>query len=130
MGRQMFILLNHSVSTLQKQTAENQFHVQRFVEMPDMLKQAWKQIPPGLERLKDYLSPFKTWLSKNSRKGDYIIIQGDFGAVYSMVEYSITSGLVPVYATSARKASETVNADGSIRMEHIFKFCSFRQYGL
>ena len=119
-----------SFSYAQEQQSAKELNAQKIVEMPAILKQLWQQVPAESDILKSYLSPFRKWLCENGRKGDLVLIQGDFGATYLMVEVAFRQGLIPVYTTSVRNASEKIQEDGSVKMEHVFSFCRFRKYGL
>ena len=125
----MAILLNHTISEHQKRSAEDHFKVNRFIYLPPDLKQKWGNIPPDLESIDHFLGPIKKWIENKTGKNDYILIQGDFGASYLMVEFTFKHQLIPVYATSERRAFESVQEDGTVKMEHVFKFCRFRRYG-
>ena len=130
MIKRFFLLFNHKLSSAQKDEAEKEFHVHQAIEMPAQLKQLWQQVPAESEALKEYLAPFREWICENARKNDLVLVQGDFGATYLMVNFAFEKGLIPVYATSVRNAVERNLDDGTVKMEHIFSFCRFRQYGL
>ena len=83
---------------------------------------------PMLKPLKIISAPLKLWVEKTASVQDYILVQGDFGATYLMVNHAFKNGFVPIYATSVRKASEFLQKDGSIKMEHVFRFVRFREY--
>ncbi len=95
-----------------------------------MKKKLWLKVSADNKTIADYLEPLKKWIENNAFVNDCILIQGDFGATFLMVNFAFEKGLVPLYATTIRNAVETVQDDGSIKMEHIFKFCRFRQYGM
>jgi len=128
--RKIFLLFNHKFSSVQKIQAEEEFNVHQIIKMPARLKQLWQQVPAEPDVLENYLVPFRDWLGENAEKNDLILVQGDFGATYLMVNFAFEKGLIPVYATSVRNAVEKNLDDGNIKMEHIFSFCRFRQYGL
>ncbi len=128
MAKKMFLMFNHSFSNAQEQQADKEFNVKKIIDMPVSLKQLWQQIPAESATLKNHLAPFKEWLCEHGRKDDLVLIQGDFGATYLMVIFAFELGLLPVYATAVRKASEKIQSDGSVKMEHVFNFCRFRKY--
>ena len=63
------------------------------------------------------------------KKGDYILIQGDFGACFLMVQFAFEKGFIPIYSTTEREAVETHGEDGSVSLTHRFKHRIFRRYG-
>lgn len=125
----MFFLFNHHPTKEQILDAETALGVDRIVEMPPDIKAIWQQIPADPPAVEPILGPVKSWLSKNGSHGDIVLIQGDFGATYLMVAFAMELGLVPVYATTRRTASEIREPDGTIRTEHRFKHRRFRVYG-
>jgi hypothetical protein len=56
--------------------------------------------------------------------------QGDFGATYLMVRFALEQGLIPIYATTRRKAREESQADGAVKLTHHFQHQTFRKYGV
>jgi hypothetical protein len=100
-----------------------------FNPAPEKIQTIWSQIPPDAERLDPVLLPDKTWLEQQAVKGDLVLIQGDFGATVLMVNYALSLGLVPVYATTQRQARDKILSDGRIETYHVFEFKRFRVYG-
>ncbi|MEA1967980.1 MAG: CRISPR-associated protein Csx20 [Thermodesulfobacteriota bacterium] len=127
--KKLFSVFNHILTTEQISDARHSLGVTEFVEMPDKLKQIWKQIPADSESISRYLDPLKKWILANAAKEDIILVQGDFGATYLMVEFAFKHGLIPVYSTTYRQAAESVQPDGRLKTEHIFKHQMFRKYG-
>jgi len=125
----LFLIFNHQITTIQMQDAKDSLGIERIVEMPDALKELWRQIPSELPEISDYLMPLKEWLLSQAVKGDYVLIQGDFGACFIMVSAAIDMGLIPVYSTTKREAFEENGEDGAIRLVHQVKHQRFRKYG-
>ncbi|HBT89172.1 CRISPR-associated protein Csx20 [Desulfobacter sp.] len=127
----MFLMFNHSLSKDQETDAQNIWGTQlQFVGLPGQLKALWAQIPADKQELFDTLAPFRTWLEKQSRPNDLVLIQGDFGATWLMVQYALNSNLVPVYSVTVRLASEERSPDGMVKNTHFFKHQMFRLYGI
>lgn len=124
----VFLLLNHELTSEQVADARTSLNVQKFISMPEIIKNRWANIPPDAEKLDEILEPVKAWLSGQAFTGDTILVQGDFGAVYSMVNFAFSKGLVPVYATTARESVEKVKEDGSIETVRVFRHRIFRKY--
>ena len=125
----LFLLFSHKMTMAQIRDAEESLGVVSLVEMPDNLKEVWKQISPLPAGISDLLAPIRQWLENAARPSDFVLVQGDFGATWLMVDFAFKHGLVPVYATTRRKARETVQADGSVKTEHLFQHQRFRRYG-
>jgi hypothetical protein len=153
MACSLYLLFNHQLTAIQQADAHTSLGVQRIFDLPPDLQEFWRQIPPDLPELKDYLGPIKTWLSDSAveasllrrsgyegRKGtiaksaqasksDYVLIQGDFGACYIMVNFAFEIGLIPIYSTTLREAVEEHKDDGSVKLVHQFNHQIFRKYG-
>ena len=125
----LFLIFNHRITSIQKDDAERSLGVEEIRDLPSDLKAMWRQIPPDFSGIDTYLEPLKSWLKNHSDKGDYVLIQGDFGACFIMVSFALEQGLIPVYSTTEREAVEEHGDDGSIKLTHHFKHHIFRRYG-
>ncbi len=128
MKKRLFLIFNHNLTDLQRRDAEINLDIDRIVDLPEHLKAVWRQVPPDVETIDVAIVPVADWLRENSRPGDYVLIQGDFGAVYQMVNIAFDLKLVPVYSTTAREATETLGPDGDIELTHRFRHVQFRSY--
>ncbi len=127
--KKLFLLFSHHPTADQLSDARASFGVESIFEMPGALKEIWKQIPPDTDAIEPLLRPVKKWLIENSSQGDIALIQGDFGAAWLLVKFAMGLGILPVYSTTTREASEIQLPDGSVRIEHLFRHCRFRVYG-
>jgi len=125
----LYLLFNHQLTDIQQSDAHASLGVQRIIDLPPNLKEVWRQLPPDVPEIDDYLSPIKTWLSEQASRSDYILIQGDFGACYIMVNFAFEMGLIPIYSTTLREAIEEHKDDGSVKLVHQFNHQIFRKYG-
>jgi len=130
MSDSLFLIFNHDITPVQETDARNSLCVQRIIDMPSDLKKLWRQIPPDLPEISSYLKPVKDWLAQNSIINDYILIQGDFGACYIMVDFAFKIGLVPIYSTTRREAVEEHDDAGTVKLVHHFQHRIFRKYGV
>jgi len=124
----MFVLLNHEVTREQIDDARHSMDIWEIMPTPENIKHIWANIPADVESIENTLSPVKAWLDCQASDGDVVLIQGDFGAVYHMVNYAFSKKLVPVYATTSRMAAEVVKDDGSVEITRIFRHRMFRRY--
>jgi len=124
----MLLLFSHELTEEQKEDAKRSLHVDGFVRLPDELQGLWQNIPPEKPSLLALLAPIRRWVKASAKRGDFVLIQGDFGATYIMVNYCFSLGLNPVYATTERKVTERLLADDTVKTERIFKHRIFRRY--
>lgn len=124
----MFLLFSHSLTAEQKQDAITNLGVEEFVGLPENLQKIFSNIPAEAESIEEIIEPFYNWLEENAKRGDYVLIQGDFGVVFLTVNYAKSKGLIPVYATTERVAVEQKQEDGSVLVNKIFRHKRFRKY--
>lgn len=124
----MLLLFSHKLTKTQKQNAKDEFGINEFIYLPKDLQEKWSSIDPSLANIDKNLKDIKDWISKIGNENDYILIQGEYGAMYSMINFARDEKLVPIYSTTERKAKEIRNDDGAVQTTHIFKHIRFRKY--
>lgn len=127
--KKMFLLFSHNLTQIQIDDAKNNLDIEKFVSLSQDLQELWSNIPSDLIFIKEYLLPFRNFLKKNSNFGDVVLIQGDFGAVYQMVNFVNDLGLKAVYATTTRVIEEIVIDEKTVK-KSIFEHRRFREYGI
>ena len=125
--KQMFLLFSHKLTPLQEKDAKESLGVDKFVTLPDDLQNLWSNIPPELEKLDEYLTPLKNFIKDNAKNGDYVLIQGDFGGCYEMVNFVKSLGLIAIHSTTKRDAVEKI-VDGKVEKFSRFEHVIFRRY--
>ena len=125
----LFLIFNHQFTPDQEADARRTLEVTRFIPLPEELQEQWSNVPPDFTALTDYLKPLHDWISVQAQAGDFVLIQGDFGACCLMVNFALENSLVPVYSTTKREAEEEYGQDGSIKLTHRFEHRIFRKYG-
>ncbi len=126
--RNFFLLFSHTLTKEQEFDASTNLDIDNFIPLPKDLQEIFSNVPPDLDSLDSYLEPIKNWLSQNAKENDYVLVQGDFGAGFTLVNFCRENNLRAVYATTERKSVETMQADGSIKTERVFKHKRFRVY--
>jgi hypothetical protein len=129
MEMKLLQIFNHTLTSQQEADARERLGVERIVLPPERLQKLWRQVPADLVGIDGYLAPVKDWLAAEGRPGDFVLVQGDFGATWIMVNHAFKLGLVPVYSTTERQAEETITGDGAVRLVHHFRHRRFRRYG-
>lgn len=123
----MILLFSHQLTHEQVVDAQN-MGVTEFISMPTDLKQKWGNVPATLHSLSHYAEDFWAWVGSVAQENDYALIQGDMGMVVMGVERLWEIKVIPVYATTQRLVSETLQLDGSVVKTSEFKHVMFRQY--
>lgn len=125
--KQLFLLFSHTLTPSQELDAKESLGVTDFVALPKELQHLWSNVPPSLEVLSDYLAPIKEYIRNESKEGDVVLIQGDFGGCHEMVNYVKSLRLTAVSSTTKRDVVEkTVN--GKVEKFSRFEHVIFRLY--
>ena len=127
-GLSLVLLFNHSLTDVQEHDARQALGVSKIVMPPAAIQELWSQVPAEEERLKNYLAPVLKWLEAVRNQGDYVLVQGEFGASWIAVNKSFELGLIPIYSTSKRQAEEDHLPGGNVEMRHLFSHVRFRRY--
>jgi len=130
MPRNLLLVFNHKLTPHQRNEAYDALGVNEIVSLSPDLQNLWSFVPPDLPEIAGYIRPIHDWVSSNGSVGDFILIQGDFGACYLTVQFAFEQGLVPVYSTTQRNAVEEHDGDGTVRITHAFRHQAFRKYGV
>ena len=102
--------------------------MKKFIYLSDELQNIWSNIDPHEECIKDKLRGIFKWIEKNANRGDYVLIHGDLGATYQLVEYCKAKGLRPIYSTTKREAIERRKDDNSLMLGHKVPHVRYREY--
>ena len=125
--RQLFLLFSHKLTPSQELDAKESLGITNFVILPQELQSLWSNIPPTLENLSDYLTPLKEYISDKSKDGDIVLIQGEFGGCYEMVNFVKSLGLIAVHSTTKRDVVEK-KVDGKVVKTSVFEHVRFREF--
>lgn len=121
-----FIMTNHGL-TQSQQNEFDEMGVTDVVTLNDDLKKVWSQIAPNADRKAVAQTMIDGFLS-SANEGDVVLVQGEFGATFIVVDYCLQKGLVPMFATTARRVEKTLLDDGTIEKTAVFDHAGFVKY--
>lgn len=124
----LFLIFSHKLTDQQVKDAEEILGITEFIYLPEDLQNKWSNVNPCGDLPKELFDNLKQWLSINAAPGDYVLIQGDFGATYITVNMAFELDIIPVYATTERISKEIANQNGEIERKQIFKHICYREY--
>ena len=124
----MILIFSHELTAAQIKDAQESFGVRKFIKMPQILQDKWSSVPPELTNLDEFMTDFENFIKVNAKIGDIALVQGDFGATYSAVEFCKKEGVKAVYATTKRIIKESVTGDKVVK-NSVFEHIKFREYG-
>ena len=125
--KKLFLLFSHTLTPQQQEDAKRDLGVDTFVSLPLELQTLWSNVPSELEEVSDYLKPLTTYLKEQTKADDVVLVQGDFGATYQMVNEVKALGLKAVHATTKRNVIEKV-VENKIVKTSVFEHVRFRSY--
>jgi hypothetical protein len=125
----LFLLFNHLLTDTQADQAREELGVRNIVVPPEEISLLWSNVPPEPDSIRNYLEPVFSWISAAVSPGDFLLVQGDFGACHLVLEHLSGSRITPVYATTRRQAVEQRMDDNTVRLTHTFRHVRFRIYG-
>lgn len=126
--RKMFLVFSHKITEEQIVEGKSRYCIEEFMYLPDDLQKCWSGLRPEGSLDMIALDKIIEWLKNSAKKDDLVLIQGDFGAVYTMVGFCEKNGLIPVYSTTHRDSIERMGCDGKIEKIHFFRHVGFRRY--
>lgn len=124
----MFLLFSHTLTPSQEKEAKETLKCEKCIPLPKVLQKKWEDVNPIGELNESIINVFVEYLSSHSNKGDYVLIQGDYGVTYALVKWCNNNGRIPVYSTTERKTKDEKLKDGTIKKVSEFKHINFRRY--
>ncbi len=124
----LFLLFSHKLTQKQKREATESLGVDEIIPLPDDLQKIWSQVSPEGELDRSGIGAITEWLEETGDAGDYVLVQGEFGVTFFLVDWCFNNDFIPLYATSRREYTEKTNSDGSIERNHVFRHVQFRKY--
>lgn len=121
-----FCLLNHILTQKQLDELKQKFGSTEVVYPEESLSTQWAQIPSE-ESNADIIASVVSWLKRNAERGDFFIVQGEFGSTFTLVDFALKNALVPLYATTRRVAKEFRSGE-TVRREYVFEHVCFKEY--
>ena len=124
----LFNITNHAITDEQRSDAVSSLGIDEVVETPPDVARCWGTVPPELDSVSGYVQPVIDWLESQSMQfNDVVWVQGEWGAVFAVVEWCCQNCIRCVYATTKRYAEE-VETDKGIQIMHLFKHVRFRDF--
>lgn len=124
----LHLLFSHKLTPEQLADAQQNLRVSDIRYLPPELQTLWSQVPPDPDSLSDYAAPLRLWLRDTAATGDFVLIQGDFGLTFLMVNFAQSLNLTPIYATTRRESREVKRENGKIEKTLVFEHVRFREY--
>ncbi|QXP70765.1 hypothetical protein H0I29_01320 [Polaribacter sp. R2A056_3_33] len=128
MKKKVFVLFSHNLLEDQVIELKSTYKVTDIVRLPLELQNLWGNIPPEPKDILEIIEPIKKWLKAEASVNDLVIVQGDFGVTFNIINWCLEQDFIPIYATSKRVHKEEYLPDGTIKISKNFKHVQFRKY--
>lgn len=123
----MFVIFSHKLTNTQIEDAKKSLRVSKFVYLPKELQDLWSNVDQS-QNINDFLLPIKKFIAKNYKEGDYVLIQGDFGATYNLVTFCKEKGYKAIYSTTIRNSKEIIRNNSKVEKISCFSHISYKEY--
>ena len=104
--KKLVLLFSHQLTEKQELDVKDNLKCDEILYMPKDLKEHWQDL--GIERK---LEKFKNFLNEVTIIGDYVLVQGEWGATYEMVNFCKKQNLIPIYSSTKREVEEIKNGE-------------------
>ena len=122
----VFCLINHELTPRQVDELYTSFKAESNIFPPAPIASLWKDIPVVEEFTLAMFDPIIDWL-QDANPGDVLVIQGEFGATFTIVDFALQNGLIPVSAVTKRIVQETREGEKVVK-NNFFEHICFRKY--
>lgn len=120
-------ILSHTLTENQILDLENNHGINEIVNLPNNLKEKWANIEPEGELDDNLADDIIQFIEDNTCEQDYILIQGEFGMTFYLVNSCFNLNRIPIYATSKRSVKEEKEGN-KIITKRVFEHVGFRKY--
>lgn len=124
MDKRLILLFSHQLTPQQLKDAKETLQCNKIIYLTDELLYKWQNITPETD-----IQIFKDFLVENAKVEDYVLIQGEWGTTYNMVNFAKEKNMIPIYSSTARKViEEKSGSDNKVIKTSIFEHRGFYRY--
>ncbi|MEL5720922.1 MAG: CRISPR-associated protein Csx20 [Treponemataceae bacterium] len=121
-----FCLLNHKLTEGQIKELSDKYNSTHIQYPPDNVKSLWRNLPTDKKLSRQTLSVITEWLI-DANKNDIIILQGEAGYSFALVDYALKRQLLPLHSVTKRVAKEIYEGE-KVHRTYVFEHICFRPY--
>ncbi len=124
--KKVFIIMSHDLTRGQVAKLKD-MGGKEILLLPPALKELWGNIDAEGELDTQALLPVIHWIEGKARERDLVLIQGEHGATYYLVDYCFQRKLCPIYSSSKRVVQEIRDGE-AVYTQRLFEHINFREY--
>lgn len=121
--KKCYLFFSHTLLKEQILELKNKFQCKEIIYLPKELQDLWSNINED----DDYSTIFFEYLERNAKENDYVLVQGEWGATYKMINFCKIKKFIPIYSFSRRVAYEELR-EGILVKTSYFKHIKFKKY--
>lgn len=121
--KQAFILFSHKLTSIQEKEIKENLFCEKINYLPKELQHYWSNVDKNVESEKLFIN----YLNEFASKGDYILVQGEWGLTYKMIRFCKKNEFIPIYSYSKRNVEEKIEGE-NIKKISFFKHVKFMEY--
>jgi len=122
----VYCLLNHKLTPKQEAELQNSSGARQINYPSSEIAALWSNIPTEKELTRTHLEPITGWLEE-AAAGDIVVLQGENSATFTLADFALRKGLIPVCAVSDRVAQEKREGETVVKT-NVFEHICFRRY--
>lgn len=120
--KKAFIFFSHKLTEKQIDELTTKWQCEKIISLPENLQTAWSNVNADAD-----IRIFADFLKENSSEGDILLIQGEWGTTFNLINYAKDNNLVPIYAFSVRNSIEKKEGEAIIKTS-VFEHLEFKRY--
>lgn len=126
MEKKALLLFSHQLTENQEKELVQNFKVKKIVSLSSELQEMWSNVSIK-KNYKENLEKIKKYIEENFNENDVMLVQGNWGYTYNIVNWSIEKKLVPVYSYTERNVEEIKDGENVKKISY-FKHVKFIEY--
>lgn len=116
--KKIFLLFSHKLTMTQEKEIYNELNCKEIHYLPEELQKEFSHITEG--NMKRVEKNLKNYLMSNGKKSDYVLVQGEWGITYRIVNYIKKLEMIPIYSSTKRESKDVMKGN---KVEKVSSFC-------
>lgn len=116
------LLFSHKLTENQEKELIENYKCNKIISLPKDLQNKWMAVDDQTDA-----EIFEKFLLERLNKNDYVLIQGEWGLTYKMINFAFNNEFIPLFSRTTRDVREEKKGDEIIKIS-VFKHLGFRKY--
>lgn len=120
--QKIVLLFSHTLTEPQVEELKKDWNCDKIIYLPEDLQKKWTNVEDEID-----IKIFQKFLLDNLYEKDYVLIQGEWGLTYNMINFAKENNFIPIYAGTTRNSLEYKEGEKIIK-KSIFVHTKFKKY--